>query len=159
MRVLLACLAVVAAIALPGVIVAATSGSPSTGAFHPTSGSTATGWTGYAPSNGVVLAPPAVDPTLRPAVDAVKRAYAARGVELVIAPLGPGAADAVRVSTTGPCPTVIQFRKRGVAGLAASDLLIDGSCSQGSLQLQTVSIVYSPSSAGPTIEAAVAALR
>ncbi len=156
MRALGACLALVAAIALPGVIVAVTSGSPSAHAFQSASGVTVTGWTGYAPSAGAARQPPSVDPVLRPAVDAVKRAYAAKGVRLVVAPLGPGTAEAVRVATDGPCPTVIQFRKRGVS---ASGLLIDPSCPSASLQLQTVSIVYIPPSAGPTIKAAVAGLR
>jgi hypothetical protein len=160
MRTAIVCAVAAGVIAAPGLIVAATSSSSParysvvTGSSR-ASGSAAPGRTGYAPSARIVLGPPPVDPALRPAVRAVKRAYSARGVRLVVAPVGPGVAEAVDPTTPRRCPTVIQFRKADSS--EPSDPY--SSCAWAALRLSAVTIVYSPPSAGPTIRAAVANLR
>jgi hypothetical protein len=145
MRTFVACFVLAAAVATPGIVVAATS---STGHWAPYEVS--------APiATPIQTAPPAprgpINPALRPAVDAVKAALAAEGVELTVQPLGGEAAVASALDPSKHCPTVITFMTDSEAHLGV------GTCA-GEASVTTddgITIFYTPPSIGPTIRRAL----
>jgi hypothetical protein len=144
MRTFLACFVLAGVIATPGIVVAATSSERSSGqAFGLTYGAvTVTGTAASGPIN----------PALRPTVDAVKAAFAAKGIELAVEPLGGEAAGAFALAPSARCPTVINFEH----GDQSSQLLPGACSSEGSVQTNDgITISYSPASVGPTIDQAL----
>jgi hypothetical protein len=148
MRTVLACFVLAAAIATPGIVVAATSSSSQEHA--PSIGFSATI---LRPTGTAEHGP--INPSLRPAVNAVKAAFAPKGIELTVEPLGGEAAAAFAIDPSSHCPTVINFE----IGDQSSHLL-PGSCSsEASIQTgDGLTISYTPQSVGPTIEQALARL-
>jgi hypothetical protein len=145
MRTFIACFVLAAAVATPGIVVAATS---STGHWAPYEVSapiaTPIQTTPYAPRGPI-------NPALRPAVDAVKAAFAAKGIELTVEPLGGEAAMASAFDPSADCPTVITFY------LGNTQVLRTGACSsEGSVMTNDgITVTYTPASIGPTIDRAL----
>jgi hypothetical protein len=147
MRTAVACVVLAAAIATPGVVVAAMS-----------SGGHSVFLAGTSVSGRLQVAPartPPIDPALRPAVRAVSQALAARGIQLNVIPTGPGAAEAIAVPGSSGCPTVIVFAKTGAPAPSPS---LGGSCVTTGMRIKGLTIIYFPPSIGPTIEHAMAGL-
>src|SRR5262249_32215537 len=86
-------------------------------------------------------------------VAAVKAAFAAKGVALVVAPVGGDAAEAVELEPHGSCPIFIVFRLRGTSGLGRRSRFCS---SRGAIGRDSLSISYMPASIGVTIEKALA---
>jgi len=148
MRGVVACVVLAAAIATAGVVVAATSSDEHPDAFNVT-GSIAPP-IGSDPS----LAGP-INPRLRPTVDAVKAALAAKGIRLTIEPLGAEGAEAFGLSPSSDCPIVIVFRTGG------SILHVSSQGCSSEAEVETadgLQITYAPTSLGRTIDQAVATL-
>jgi hypothetical protein len=147
MRTLLACFLLAAVIAMPGIVVAATSserhGSPLV-------------VVGRAVGTAVATTPRGpINPALRPAANAVKAAFAAKGIGLTVEPLGGEAAEAFAIDPSSRCPTVITFE----LGNRNSHLTTGGACpGEGSVQANGLTITYTPASLRPTIDRALATL-
>jgi hypothetical protein len=149
MRTFVACLVLAAAVATPGIVVAATSSEHHGSPFVGTSSAIAT------PVQAAPYAPGPINPVLRPSVNAVKAAFAAKGVELTVEPLGGEAAEAFTIDPSSRCPTVISFQ----IGDHGSRLVTGACSSSGSVQTNDgVTIVYMPASVGPIVDEAVARL-
>jgi hypothetical protein len=147
MRTVLASFVLATAIATPGVVVAAISSGGHSVFFG---GTSITG--GPVPLTAV--APTPVDPALRPAVRAVKRAFAAKGIKLIVDSTGSGSAEAFDFTPSAGCPTIIVFRTPAQHGTMS----FGSSCSSEGMRIKGVTITYTPASAGPTIRRAVAGL-
>jgi hypothetical protein len=149
MRGVVACVALAAAIATPGLVVAATSSDEHSEALFNVTGPIATP-IGSAPS-------PAgpINPRLRPAVNAVKAALATKGIRLTIEPLGAEGAEAFGLSPSSDCPIVIVFRTGG----SLLHVNSQGCSSEGEVETSDgLHITYAPTSLGRTIDQAVATL-
>ena len=144
MRTFLACFVLAAVIATPGIVVAATSSEGSSGqVFDLTNGAITV--------TGTAVAGP-INPALRPTVNAVKAAFAAKGIELAVEPLGGDAAAAFALDPSARCATVINF----AIGDQSSHLLPGACSSEGSVQTNDgITISYSPASVGRTIDQAL----
>ncbi|HEX3455035.1 MAG TPA: hypothetical protein VHS03_10440 [Gaiellaceae bacterium] len=147
MRAFVACLAVVAAIALPGVIVAATTSSARVQEFQSITGSVAVGYGRAQPVTA-----------MSPAAGAVSAAVAAEfrtdGVDLSpFLPLAKDAFDAIQ-SGSAKCPVDVVVN---TGAQARAPFL--SRCTSRTTRVRGVWVTYSPLSAGPTVEQAVANLR
>ena len=96
MRTAVAWFVLAAAIAMPGIVVAATSSSGHGGQFA----------TVLVPTTGMRAAPP-IDPVLRPAVRSVTRAFAKKGIALDAVPLGKRTVVMVPAMRSTTCQTFI----------------------------------------------------
>jgi hypothetical protein len=147
MRTAVTCVVLTAAIATPGLVVAAmSSGGHGVTLF---AGTTLT-----ATAQAVPVRLPPIDPALRPAVHAVKQAFAAEGIRLAVSSGRLGEADAFQLSGLGRCPIFIVIQ---LARLS-TNTLFGSSCGTGTVKVGRMTIRYTPPSAGPTIRQAVAGL-
>ncbi|HST25497.1 MAG TPA: hypothetical protein VLJ76_05870 [Gaiellaceae bacterium] len=144
MKVGLACFALAAAIGTPGLVVGAMSSAHDLSAVTTLHYQTA------------IIAPehqPPIAPELRPAVNAVKSAFAARGTKVLFFPLGSHQAEGVSLSPGTGCQVEIQITTtRGSFPERAK-------CPFTTIHRSKLEIDYSPPSIGPTIESALATLR
>jgi hypothetical protein len=142
MRSLVACLAVVVAIALPGVIVAATASSPNPSQRVADYGPRAQIVLGQAPSASLMAMSVQVEAALE-----------AKGMNTQLVGEGPDETQLIE-ERGGSCPAKVTFHKE--TGVIFS--YVD-SCGRGEFMHDFVDIVYSPRSIGPTVRRAVANLR
>lgn len=149
MRTAAACFVLAAAIATPGIVVAATSdGSHPAAAFNVTSSPVAVGsGTLRVITSGVEFTRP-LDPKVRSTVDAVNRALAAKGVRLLITRIGQNAEQGFEPGTHGRCPVVVSFGRR----LA---MFMGGPCAPGEIDTAIGPIDFVPASLRATIEQAL----
>jgi hypothetical protein len=140
MWVLVACLALATAIALPGVIVAATSSSPSSHVAD------------YAPRAQIVLGK-APSAELMGISGKVQAALTAKGMNMQLVGEGPNEAELIE-ERGGHCPARVSFYEDTGAAITFTN-----SCGTGEFDHGNVRIDYSPPSIGPTVEQAVAGLR
>jgi len=147
MRTTLACVALAAAIGTPGVVAGAISSQPRT--FNADVAPIVVG-----SSQTIQVQPPPVAPELRPAVRAVRAAFAAKGIKLIAFPLGARAAEAVALAPGSRCPVDIRFSTTPQA-----IPLQRPACRFTPILLSKLQIDYSPPSVGPIVESAVANLR
>jgi hypothetical protein len=145
MRALVACLAVVAAIALPGVIVAATSSPGQLGSSYSSS------QLQVLPAETVPSGLPST--ALMTASLSVEAALDEQGKDVRFVGDGPSQVE-LQGTSGGSCPVRVIFRDES-AGLSA----YANSCGTGEFVHDNVKIVYSPPSIGPTVRRAVANLR
>jgi hypothetical protein len=148
MRTFLACFVLAAAVATPGIVVAATSSEDHPGAFE-FSATSAPMATPIQTEPNAQRGP--INPSLRPAVNAVTAAFAAKGIGLTVEPLGGEAAMASALDPAADCPTVITFILESGAHLSA------GTCSSGGSVVTNdgITITYTPASVGRTIKQAL----
>jgi hypothetical protein len=140
MHALVACLAVVAAIALPGVVVAATASSPSSRVVD------------YGPRAQIVLGKAPTGELMDMSVK-VEAALEAKGMNMQLVGVGQNE-DQLVEQRGGNCPAQVTFHEWGTGAIT-----FENACGTGEFEDGNVRIVYSPPSIGPTIKAAVAALR
>jgi len=154
MRTAVACFVLAAAIATPGIVLAATSGGPTHGLVSETGISTAS-------ANATPVLSEHVDPLLRPSVDAVRRALERRGGEPVhVFPAGAGMAQLLQLpSSAHQCSTTVTFE---LGRPSSTSIMITDTggprCSSGSTYHGGVHVTYSPTSVGPTVKQALATL-
>jgi hypothetical protein len=152
MRGLGACLALAAAIALPGVIVAATTSSPGDEVFRISTGQIANGQSQTASASGSFGA---IDPALTPAMAAVSGAFASKGIELSLLSSG---SDYMRFAQVGKvngnCPVDIWLEDT-----AKGTVTVQSDCGTADVIVGSTRIVYSPLTAGRTVREAAASLR
>lgn len=148
MRTAAACFALAAAIATPGIVVAATSSGPGHGPVVE-GVSTASG-------RATPLRQQRLDPRLRPVFGVVRDALAARGqTRLTTFAPGPGAAELVQLPKPGErCPIFVLFRITD----RLKGALLGSPCGHGSVQQGNIEVDYTPKSLGPTIRLALASL-
>ena len=149
MRAALACLVLATAIAIPGIVVAAISSGGSGSVFYGSSTTRAV----EAPIATGPVRPPPIDPVLRPAVSALKRAFAARGIRLVVQSAGSGSAEAFDLTASTGCPTFIVFSTSTQGSTS-----FGSSCGSERMQIKGVTITYTPASVGAIVREAVAGL-
>ena len=129
----------VTAIALPGVIAAATSSSPSSHVAD------------YAPRAQIVLGK-APSAELMDISGKVQAALAAKGMNMELVGEGPNEAELIEEGGGG-CPARVSFHKDTAAAITFTN-----SCGTGEFDHGNVKIIYSPPSIGPTVRQAVASL-
>ncbi len=157
MRTAVACFVLAAAIATPGIVLAATSSDGHGAVLVPdvvTGTATAAGQ--FHPSG-----PQRVDSRLRPAVDAVRRALERRGGEPVhVLPAVYGIAQLVQLPTSGhQCPTTVTFELgKPQSGIVMQEVGNGPPCGSGSTDHRGVHVTYSPKSVGFVIREALATL-
>ncbi len=146
MRTAVACFVLAAAIATPGIVVAAMSSGGRVATYRITSFSARSGATYPVPAA-------AIDPALRPATRTLIRAFKARGVDLTFFPTARGTAEGFEPGG-GSCRVdiVVSARTRAPKPFFSR-------CPTGSIKAGAVTIVYSPALVGPTVRQAVAGLR
>ena len=151
MRVLVACLALAAVIALPGVIVAARS-NPSPSSLEYASGGPIVE---ISPPATVKAAPSPIDSALLPAMAVLSNAFATKGVGLSLLSHGFDYSHFEQVGKIrGNCPVdiwLIDTEKGSVS--------VHERCGTGDVVVGKAKIVYSPPSAGATVRQTVASLR
>ncbi len=146
MRVLVACLAVVTAIALPGVIVAATS-SP-----HSFASSSSSSRSQIVPAETVPSTQLPSTALMRASLT-VEAALDVQGMNVRFVGDGPSQVE-LEGTSGGSCPVKVIFHDE-TGGPSA----FTNSCGTGEVAYKSVKIVYSPPSIGPTVRQAVAGLR
>lgn len=143
MRTAVACLLLAAAIATPGIVLAATSSSPALQTFV----------SNLQTSTVHPIEPGPIDPALQPVVEAVTDAFSSRGTPLTVEPVAPTVVEAFHVSSAGGCPIFLQFR------LAGSTSYPPMSCPSTTTRVGQVIVAYGPPRLRPIVDAALARLR
>jgi hypothetical protein len=142
MRTAVACFVLAAAIATPGIVVAATASS------HESR------FTTTLVSGTLQAGPPPIDPALQPAARAVKNAFAAKGVQLTALPAGPGTVAIVEPRSSRACSVFIVLRLDYAPPFSAGP-----PCpTKGAGVSHGLAFSYTPGSVGPTIEQALSTL-
>lgn len=139
MRSTIACFVLAAAIATPGIVVAAKRSSPTPDTATLTSS-----------ARNVREGTP-IDPRWRPTVRAVKRALARTGVHLHVVPFGAHDAAGMEFGTHGRCSVIVLFGQRMEPGPVG----LPNPCPPGEIDTALGPISFTPASLRATIEPAL----